>query len=134
MSITDQVFWLLVIAAMVASISWTFTQEEIFREMREYFAGRSKRVKSMLVRKIFYMPTCEYCLSHWVTLAAIAITGFRMIFDDWRGYLLSFFVTAWTANFMMSIYRHLRVEIKLDNARAESEIEESEEEQDLRGR
>jgi hypothetical protein len=54
----------------------------------------------------------------------IAITGFRLIFDDWRGYLLSFFVTAWTANQIMSLYRRLRVVIKLDNAIAEKEIED----------
>jgi hypothetical protein len=48
-----------------------------------------------------------------------------LIFDDWRGYLLSFFVTAWTSNQIMSLYRRLRVVIKLDNAIAENEIEET---------
>ncbi|MEO5858100.1 MAG: hypothetical protein ABIR33_04040 [Pyrinomonadaceae bacterium] len=124
MNIADQVFWLLVIATAVGSISWTITQEEIFREPREYFAERSERARSLLIRKLFYMPTCEYCLSHWVSVALIAITGFRLIFEDWRGYLLSFFVTAWTANQIMSLYRRLRVVIKLDNAIAEKEIED----------
>src|SRR5512145_229164 len=111
MSIGDQIFWLVVIAAAVASVAWTITQEEIFREPREYMAERSKRAKSFLVRKLFYMPTCEYCLSHWATIFFLIITGFRLIFDDWRGYLLSFFVTAWTANQIMSLYRRLRVVI-----------------------
>ena len=125
MSIVDQIFWLVVIAAAVASVAWTITQEEIFREPREWFVEGSKNAKSFLVRKLCYMPTCEYCLSHWVTLVMIFITEFRLIFPDWRGYLLSFFVTAWTANQLMSLYRSLRVEIKLDNAIAEKEIEES---------
>lgn len=125
MSIVDQIFWLIVIAAAVASVAWTITQEEIFREPREWFVERSKNAKSFLVRKLCYMPTCEYCLSHWVALVMIFITEFRLIFLDWRGYLLSFFVTAWTANQLMSLYRSLRVEIKLDNAIAEKEIEES---------
>ena len=126
MSIGDQIFWLVVISAAVASVAWTITQEEIFKEPREYMAERSKRAKSFLGRKLFYMPTCEYCLSHWVAIFFIAVTGFRLIFEDWRGYLLSFFVTAWTANQIMSLYRRLRVVIKLDNAIAEKEIEESE--------
>ena len=125
MGIAETIFWLLVIATAVASISWTFTQEEIFRELREYFARQSRTANSLLVRKLFYMPTCEYCLSHWVTAAALAITGFHLLFTDWRGYLFSFFTTAWTANVIMSIYRHLRVEIKLENAIAENKIEES---------
>ena len=79
----------------------------------------------LLDLKLCYMPTCEYCLSHWVALVMIFITEFRLIFPDWRGYLLSFFVTAWTANQLMILYRSLRVEIKLDNAIAEKEIEES---------
>ena len=125
MDIGDQIFWLIVIAAAVASVAWTVTQEEIFREPREFFAKRSKDARSLLVRKFSYMMTCEYCFSHWVTLAMIAFTGFRLIFEDWRGYLLSFFVTAWTSNQIMSLYRRLRVVIKLDNAIAENEIEES---------
>lgn len=125
MNIADQVFWLLVIACAVASISWTITQEELFREPQEYLQRRSKQAKSFLIRKLFYMPTCEYCLSHWVSFALIAITGFRLIFDDWRGYLLAFFVTAWTANQIMSLYRRLRVGIKLENALAENETEDA---------
>ena len=124
MNIADQIFWLLVIASAVASISWTITQEEIFREPREFCAERSKAAKSFLVRKLFYIPTCEFCLSFWVGLVMIFITGFRLIFEDWRGYLLSFFVTAWTANQLMSLFRRMRVEIKKENAIAEKEIEE----------
>ena len=125
MHIADQIFWLIVIAAAVASVAWTVTQEEIFREPREYFAERSKHAKSLLIRKFSYMMTCEYCFSHWVTMFFLFITGFRLIFDDWRGYLFSFFVTAWMSNQIMSLYRRLRVVIKLDNAIAENEIEES---------
>ncbi len=125
MDIGDQIFWLVVIGAAVASVSWTVTQEEIFREPREFFAKRSKHSRSMLIRKLSYMMTCEYCFSHWVTIFFLFVTGFRLIFEDWRGYLLSFFVTAWTSNQIMSLYRRLRVVIKLDNAIAENEIEET---------
>lgn len=127
MSIAEQFYWLLIIATAAACISWTLTQEEIFREPREYLSERSKNSRSFLIRKLCYMPTCEYCLSHWVTLILIAITGFQLIFADWRGYLLSFFVTVWTSNQLMSLYRRLRVVIKLDNAIAKNEIEESKE-------
>ena len=122
MNIADQIFWLLVIASAVASISWTITQEEIFREPREFFAERSKQAKSLLIRKLFYIPTCEFCLSHWVAMPMIFITGFRLIFEDWRGYMLSFFVTTWIANQLMSLFRRLRVVIKKDNLIAEKVI------------
>jgi hypothetical protein len=28
--------------------------------------------------------TCEYCFSHWVTLALMVMTGHRLLLDDWR--------------------------------------------------
>jgi hypothetical protein len=45
--------------------------------------------------------------------------------DDWRGYVLAFFVIPWLANQWMSVYRRLRVEIKYENALAENEKKEA---------
>lgn len=126
MDVADQVYWLIMLSLAVASVSWTVTQEEIFREPREAAAKRSRTASSMLVRKFFYVFTCEYCFSHWVTLFFLIISGFQLVFEDWRGYLIAFFVLPWIANQWMSLYRRLRVGIKHEDALAEQELEELE--------
>lgn len=118
MSFSSQIFWLVILSIVVASIAWTVTQEEIFREPREYCAERSENCKSMLQRKFFYVFTCEYCFSHWVTIFILVLTGFKLLIDDWRGYVLAFFALPWLANQWMSIYRRLRVGIKHENLQA----------------
>lgn len=114
------ILYLIILSVVVASVSWTVTEEEIFREPREYCAECSKRSRNFFVRKFFYVFTCEYCFSHWVTLVLLAITGFKLVYDDWRGYLVAFFVLPWLANQWMSVYRRLRVSIKHENAEAET--------------
>ena len=128
MNVADQVYWLIILSLAVASVSWTVTQEEIFREPREAAGKRSRAAKSMLVRKFFYVFTCEYCFSHWVTLFFLIITGYQLVFEDWRGYLIAFFVLPWIANQWMSLYRRLRVGIKHEDALAEQELDELENE------
>jgi hypothetical protein len=123
---TIQIFWLVILSLVVASIAWTVTQEEIFSEWREFCSKKSKRAGSLFVRKFFYVWTCEYCFSHWVTILVLLLTGFRLLFDDWRGYVLAFFALPWIANQWMSLYRRLRVDIKHEDALAEQAIKENE--------
>ena len=123
MGIGAQIFWLIILASVVASIAWTVTQEEIFREWREFCAEKSKTCQEIPKRKFFYVFTCEYCFSHWVTILILILTGFRLLIDDWRGYILAFFTIPWIANQLMSIYRRLRVGIKHEDALA-AEVKE----------
>ena len=118
MQSSSQIFWLVILSIVVGSIAWTVTQEEIFREPRDFCKERSEKCKSLLERKFFYVFTCEYCFSHWVTLLILILTGFRLLIDDWRGYILAFFAIPWLANQWMSIYRRLRVGIKHENLEA----------------
>ena len=115
----DQIFWLVILSIVVASIAWTVTQEEIFREPREWCKTCSDSASNILVRKFFYVWTCEYCFSHWVTLVVLLLSGFKLLIDDWRGYVLAFFALPWLANQWMSLYRRLRVDIKHENLKAE---------------
>lgn len=124
MLISEQIFWLALLSIVVASVAWTVTQEEIFREPREFCKDKSETCKSLLQRKFFYVFTCEYCFSHWVTLFFLILTGFRLLIDDWRGYILAFFAIPWLANQWMSIYRRLRVGIKHENLQAKIVEEE----------
>ena len=126
MPILTQLYWLLLLSLVVASISWTVTQEKIFEEPRDFAKEKSETSRSLFIRKFCYVWTCEYCFSHWVTILVLIIVRFPLMFDDWRGYFLSFFILPWIANFWMSIYRMLRVDIKHENALAEQVVNENE--------
>lgn len=104
--------WLCTLAIPVACISWTITHEEVFREPREYCIKNSKEGKTLLKRKFFYLFTCEYCFSHYITLFFLCISGFKLLFNDWRGYIISGFSIVWIANFYMAIFSLLRFGIK----------------------
>jgi len=107
-----QIVWLLVLAVPVACVAWTVTHEEVFREPRELCAERSREARSALARKFFYLFTCEYCFSHYVTIFFLFVTRYRLLFDDWRGYLISFFALVAVANLYMSSFGRLRQEVK----------------------
>jgi len=107
---------LFILPISVASISWTFTHEEIFREPREWFQARSTSRANGFRRKFFYALTCEYCLSHYVTILVLVLTRFHLFFPDLRGYFVSGFSVVWIANIYMSLYGRVRLDIKRDRA------------------
>ena len=112
MTLSEQIIWLFLLAIPIACIAWTVTHEEVFREPREYCAERSRNCRSLLQRKFFYLFTCEYCFSHYVTILFLIITRYRLLYDDWRGYLIAGFALVWVANQYMSLYGRLRLDIK----------------------
>jgi hypothetical protein len=112
MSLSLQVAYLFLFSIPIACIAWTVTHEEVFREPREYCVRYSKEGKSLMTRKFFYLFTCEYCFSHYVTIAMLFITRYHLVFTDWRGYLVGGFSLVWIANLYMSLFGLLRVDIK----------------------
>src|SRR5687767_14126710 len=62
---------LLVLSLPVAAIASTVTHEELFREHRERCIARSEKAQSLAARKFFYLFTCEYCFSHYVSAAVL---------------------------------------------------------------
>ena len=125
MPILTQLYWLFILSLVVASIAWTVTQEKIFEEWRDAAKKRSEeKASNILVRKFFYVWTCEYCFSHWVAILVILVSDFRLLIDDWRGYVLAFFALPWIANQWMSLYRRLRLDIKHEDALAEQAVNE----------
>jgi hypothetical protein len=121
MSLGTQIVWLLVLAVPVACIAWTVTHEEVFREPREYCLRERSSARFLLLRKFFYLFTCEYCFSHYIAAGIVAITRYRLLFPDWRGYLISFFSLVWIANQYMSIYNRLRLDIKHENVEIQAD-------------
>jgi len=114
-----QLFWLFVLAIPIACVVRTVIFEEIFREPRDYCIEQSKACKKLLHRKFFYLFTCEYCFSHYVTAFFLFVTRFTLLMDGWRGYLLSFFAVVFVANIYMSLYSRLRVDIRSEKAAAD---------------
>jgi hypothetical protein len=103
---------ILILAIPIACIAWTVTHEELFREFREYALHRSVHDKSIWSRKFFYMFTCEYCFSHYVTFFLLLITHYTVFFSGFRGYMISFFSLVFVANIYMSLFGKIRTDIK----------------------
>jgi hypothetical protein len=123
-SLRDQIISLFVLALPVASIAWTVTHEEVFREARDWCAARSRDCRLLALRKFFYLFTCEYCFSHWVSALFLFITRFTLLYSGWRGYLVGGFALVWVANIYMSLFGRLRLEIREE--RAEVKVKEAE--------
>ena len=122
-----QLYWLFVLAIPIACVVRTVIFEEIFREPREYCIEQSKNCKKLLHRKFFYLFTCEYCFSHWVSLFFVILTGFKLLLDDWRGYIVAVFALVFVANVYLNLYARLRLEIhqaKVETQKKEKELGE----------
>ena len=119
MELSTQIRDLFLLALPVACIAWTITHEEVFKEPREFCIKRSASCRKLLERKFFYLFTCEYCFSHYVTLFFLIITKYHLIFADWRGYLIGGFALVWVANIYMSIFGLVRVGLKKEKIEAD---------------
>ena len=107
-----QLLQLLVLSLPVAAISWTVTHEELFHEVHDYCVDRSKSSTTLLSRKFFYLLTCEYCFSHYVSAGVLVITQFTLLYQDWRGYFIAWLAIVWVANHFISLYGRLRLGIR----------------------
>ncbi len=119
MSISLQTAWLFLLSIPVACVAWTVTHEEIFREPRDYCTNKSQQCKSLLERKFFYLFTCEYCFSHYVAVAFLCLTGYKLLLDDWRGYVVAGFSLVWIANVYMALFGFIRQGIKKEKTEIE---------------
>ena len=121
MHLSEQVAYLFLLALPIACIAWTITHEELFKEPREFCVQKSKSSKTLIQRKFFYVFTCEYCFSHYVTIAFLILTQYHLLFDDWRGYLIGGFALVWIANIYMSLFGFIRVGMKKEKIDADME-------------
>jgi hypothetical protein len=126
MDIYIQILWLLLLAIPISSISWTVTHEELFSEPREYCIRQSKHCNNLLKRKFFYLFTCEYCFSHYITILFLFLTDYKLLLNDWRGFVISGFSLVWISNIYMSLFMLIRIGIKKDR----TEIKEMDEKSD----
>lgn len=126
MSIELQTVWLFLLAIPIACVAWTVTHEEVFREPREYCIKRSKEGKTVAQRKFFYLFTCEYCFSHYVTILFLFLTNYKLLLDNWRGYIIAGFALVWIANIYMSLFALIRIDLKKERTEVKVMEEEAE--------
>lgn len=65
-----------------------------------------------------------------MTLFFLWFTRYRLLFHDWRGYLIGGFALVWVANQYMSLYSHLRLDIRKERVEikhTEQKVEANEE-------
>jgi hypothetical protein len=117
----EQLVWLFVLAIPIASIAWTVTREEVLHEWREICQENSKNCRRVFARKFFYVFTCEYCFSHYVTVAFLILTRFKLLATGWLGYVIAGFALVWVANIYMSLFAHIRLEIKRERVEISAE-------------
>ena len=115
----NEIAALFILSIPVACIAWTITHEEIFSEIKNYCAKCSQESKNVIKKKFFYLFTCEYCFSHYVTALILIITKYHLLYDDWKGYLVGGFSIVWIANIYMSIYGRIRVNLKKEKIEAD---------------
>jgi hypothetical protein len=123
MPLDTQIIFLFVLAIPVACIAWTVTHEEVFRESRDFCLRCSQENRFLLIRKFFYLFTCEYCFSHYITVGILFLSNYRLIFDDWRGYIIAGFSLVWVANIYMSLFYRIRIVIKKEKLTIEEKEE-----------
>jgi hypothetical protein len=116
-----QVLSLFLLALPIASIVWTITHEEVVRESRDVCLGKSTTCRRIYERKFFYLFTCEYCFSHYVTAVFLIITRFKLLYTNWRGYLIAGFALVWVANVYMSLFARIRLEVKRERVQIKKE-------------
>jgi hypothetical protein len=102
MVISTQILWLLLLAVPIACIAWTVTHDCV---------KRSHEGRTLIERKFFYLFTCEYCFSHYVTIIFLLLTGYKLLMDNWVGYLIAGFALVYVANAYMSLFGLIRQDI-----------------------
>jgi hypothetical protein len=123
--LSTQIIWLFVLAAPVSCVAWTVTHEQIFAEVHHWCVRQSQQCRHLAARKFFYLFTCEYCFSHYVAAAAVALTEYRLLVDGWVGALIAWLSIVWVANLYMSLFVRLRLDIKRERVEINMEEEKA---------
>jgi hypothetical protein len=112
-SALTQLLWLFVLSGVVACLAWTVTHEKVLEEVRLWCERQSEnRARPWWVRKWFYLFTCEYCFSHYVSAAVVAGADYHLLLPGWRGLGIAWISCVWVANIYMSLFGRLRLDIK----------------------
>jgi hypothetical protein len=85
--------------------------------------GKSTTCRRIYERKFFNLFTCEYCFIHYVAAMFLIIIRFKLLYPDWRGYLIAGFALVWMANVYMSLFARIRLDVKRERVQIKKEEE-----------
>ena len=88
------------VTMLIASLTQTFLHASIFDRPRRWLHKyMSNDANPRWLRTVAFMPTCQYCLSHWIGFVAAPI-----FLANWP---LATFPAIWLANHSMAVYNLL---------------------------
>ena len=119
MDLYAQIIWLFVLAIPISCVAWTVTHEEIFKEPRDFCIRKSQNARTLFTRKMFYLFTCEYCFSHYVVILFLLLTDYKLLMNDWKGYIMAGFSLVFIANVYMNLFGLIRQDIKKEKTEIE---------------
>ena len=94
-----------------------------------YFDMTVVRDKAELAKFIHKVANPRPCGSnHYVTIFFLLLTGYKLLMDNWVGYLIAGFALVYVANFYMSLFGLLRQGIVKEKAEIkimESDLDET---------
>ena len=109
-----QLVWLSTLSIPVACVAWTLTHEEVF-------VSRTSIAKSKRGKPRICSPASVFTYSLANIVSATTPPSFFPSFTvqivtvqtlDWRGYLIAFCSLVWVSNQYISVYNHLRLDIR----------------------
>jgi len=121
MSISLQVLFLFIIAMPIASVAWTVTHEEVFREFMTYAWRRAGHAGGCTNESSSTFLTCEYCFSHYVTALFLVSLDSSCYCPDWRGYVIAGFSLVGIANVYLGLFARLQLDVKRERVEITAE-------------
>ena len=61
------------------------------------------------------------CFSHYVTTVFLIITLVKLLYSDWRGFLIAGFALVWVANVYMGIFGRIRLDLRMERTEITTE-------------
>ena len=87
---------------------------------------RSVPPPKMAVATARVQPAIHRMTGILAILVVLLVTRYRLLYDDWRGFLVSFFSLVFVANVYLAAYARLRVDITSEKAAAEEKQRQKE--------
>ena len=79
---------------------------------QEIIVRKNQNNANLFLRNFFIYLLAKYCFSHYIALLFLIITRYHLLYNNWRGYIVSFFALVWIANIYMSLFGLVRVGMK----------------------
>ena len=117
-----QLLLLFVLPIPMFTFGWALAKEQVASECRDWCKRCHENPRlPWLVRKLAYMPTCEFCASAWVGLALMACVRVRLFVDaPLVGFVFTWGCLVGVAWLYVSFFSSLRTDINKDKVLAEA--------------